>query len=84
MAMKNEYLKTLWALRFEKIKKGEEDAAWAYQEIMDECLARFGLESEIVQLLRQLVHEERVHAKLAEELIKICYHNHPEFGVSPG
>ena len=82
--MKNEYLKTLWTLRFEKIKKGEEEAAWAYQEILDECLTRFGSKNEIVALLKQLVQEERAHAKLAEELIKICYHNHPEFGISPG
>ncbi len=30
--MNLEYLKTLWMLRFEKMKKTEEDAAGSYQE----------------------------------------------------
>ena len=79
--MKNEYLKTLWTLRFEKIKKNEEDAAWKYQEMLDQCLLDFGEGDESVALLRQLVREERAHAKLAEELIRICHQNHPEFGT---
>lgn len=79
--MKTEYLKTLWMLRFEKIKKTEGEAAWGYQEILDRCLMDFAKEDEIVALLSQLVREERGHEKLAEELIKICHHTHPEFGT---
>ena len=79
--MKNEYLKTLWTLRFEKIKVGEDDAAWKYQEILDQCLPEFGRDAEITTLLGQLVHEERFHKKLAEDLIKICHRNHPEITV---
>ncbi len=79
--MKTEYLKTLWTLRFEKMRKCEEQAAWGYQEILDRCLVDFGKEDETVKLLSQLVREERAHEKLAEELIKICYHNHPELGT---
>jgi len=79
--MKIEFLKTLWALRFEKMKKTEEDAAWIYQEILDQCLMDFGNETEVVGLLAQLVREERGHAKQADELIKICHHTHPEYGV---
>ena len=77
--MRNEYLKTLWMLRFEKMKQNEDQAAWSYQEAVDECLESFGSEHECVLLLRNLVKEERMHAKLAEELIKICQRNHPEF-----
>lgn len=82
--MRNEYLKTLWMLRFEKIKQTEEQAAWSYQEVVDEFLESFGGEDECVLLLRDLVKEERMHAKLAEELIKICQRNHPEFKALSG
>lgn len=77
--MQAEYLKTLWMLRFEKMKKGEDRAAWNYQEILDECLEAFGSEDDAVILLKQLVKEERAHARLAEELIQICIRTHPEF-----
>lgn len=76
--MKNEYLKTLWMLRFEKIKRTEEEAAWNYQEILDCCLADFGPEDEAVVSLGQLVRDERMHAQLGEELIHICRQTHPE------
>ena len=76
--MKNELLKTLWMLRFEKIKKTEEEAAWNYQEIVDRCLVDFGSHDEAVALLSPIVRDERMHAKLGEELIKICQRNHSE------
>lgn len=78
--MKNEYLKTLWSLRFEKMKKGEEEAAWKYQEILDRCLQGFDANDEVIKSLAQLVREERAHEKLAEELINICRETHPELG----
>ncbi len=76
--METEYLKTLWMLRFEKIRQGEGRAAWTYQEILDECLADYGKNDEKVVFLSQLVSEERAHEKLAEELMRICRRNHPE------
>lgn len=79
--MKNEYLKTLWMLRFEKIRKTEEDAAWGYQTILDKCITEFGQDSEISRLLVQLVTEERMHERLADELINICRRTHTEFGL---
>lgn len=79
--MKIEFLKTLWLLRFEKMKKNEEQAAWKYQEILDQFLLEEKKDEEVVRLLGQLVHEERGHEKLAEELIKIGHRNHPEHGV---
>ncbi len=79
--MKNEFLKTLWMLRFQKMKKNEEEAAWKYQEILDQCLMDFKDEKLIVDNLRQLVREERMHEKLADELIQIVYQNHPECGI---
>jgi len=79
--MRHEYLKTLWMLRFEKIKKTEEDAAWGYQENLNRCLTHFGEKDVAVQLLTQLVSEERMHARLGDELIKICRQNHTEYGL---
>lgn len=76
--MKTEYLKTLWMLRFEKMRKNEEEAAWKYQEVMNRLLVHLGRENPAVPLLEQLVREERAHEKLAEELVKICQQNHPE------
>ena len=79
--MKIEYLKTLWTLRFEKIKKTEEEAAWGYQEILDQLRESFGHDEEIVKLLERLVREERMHSKLGEELLQICRKTHPEYGL---
>ena len=79
--MRDEYLKTLWILRFEKIRKTEEEAAWGYQEILDMCITGLGEKDEAVALLRQLVREERVHVRLGEELLRICYHTHTECGL---
>ena len=67
--MKTEYLKTLWMLRFQKIRKNEEEAAWKYQEMFNRCLFEFGKDELILPLLGQLVREERAHEKLAEELM---------------
>lgn len=77
----NAVLKTLWLLRFEKMRQNEEAAAWIYQEILDECLSAFGPEDEVVLKLKQLVQEERMHEKLAGQLLEICRQNHPELGL---
>ncbi len=77
-AVKNEYLKTLWMLRFEKIKKDEQGAVSAYQQIMEQCLLDFDQEHEVIEMLRRLVLEEKGHVKMSDELIKICLSNHPE------
>ena len=76
--MRMEYLKTLWLLRFEKLRVNENKAAWGYEEILEECLEAFGAEEPVVQILRRLVKEERVHHQMAEELIKICQRTRPE------
>lgn len=76
--MKVEYLKTLWMLCFEKIRKTEEEAAWNYQEILDQCMIAFGVQDEGAAFLAQLVRDERMHARLGEELVDICRRTHPE------
>ena len=70
--MRGEYLKTLWQLRFEKMRKSEEEAAWKFQEMLDECLLAFDRNDPVIQLLSQLVREERAHERMAEELIQLC------------
>lgn len=77
--MRNQYLKTLWMLRFIKIKNNEEEAAWKYQQLLDEAILELGLSTEVIEYLTQLVREERAHSKMADELISICLANHPEF-----
>lgn len=69
--MNHEFLKTLWQLRFEKMKRTEESSAWNYQELLDQCLVEWGAESKPVKILSTLVREERAHEKLAEKLIDI-------------
>lgn len=69
--MDREFLKTLWALRFEKMRKTEEASAWNYQELLDQCLVEWGCDSKPVQILTTLVREERAHEKLAEKLTDI-------------
>lgn len=76
--MKTEFLKTLWHLRFEKLRKNEEEAAWKYQEILEECLMSLPKKDPVNAILMQLIHEERGHEKLAEELLQICHLTHPE------
>ena len=69
--MNREFLKTLWGLRFEKMRKTEASSAWVYQELLDQCLVAWGPDSQPAQTLATLVREERAHEKLAEKLIDI-------------
>jgi rubrerythrin len=79
--MKSEYLKTLWMLRFEKLRKNEEEAAWKYQEILNQCKTFLKKEDPVLDLLEQLIREERMHEGFAGELIRVCQRTHPECGV---
>lgn len=73
-----EYLKSLWTLRFEKMKTLESDSAWNYQELLDECLSETEPDLKIVQVLQMLIKEEKQHAKIAEELLRVCRENYPQ------
>lgn len=79
--MNLEYLKTLWVLRFKKMRIAEGDSAWKYQELLDECLPLLGTEHEIIHLLQQLIQEERRHEKLALELLQMARAAHPEIST---
>ena len=79
--MQSEYLKQLWTLRFEKIRQNEEEAAANYQKILDQICVTDHDDAEIVALLEKLVREEKIHARLAQELIRICLEHYPELEV---
>lgn len=72
--MNHEFLKTLWELRFEKIKKNEADAAWKYQGLLNDCADAWGRDCPAAVILSTLVREERAHEKLADKLIDILKH----------
>lgn len=79
--MKTEVLKTLWILRFEKMKRLEQEAAWTYQGILEAFLREPDDYPEEIKLLRELVQDEKSHTLLAEELIRISRLTHPECSV---
>lgn len=68
--MKRRFYKELWSLRFERMLKLEEKSAADYQALIDECKKRFKNHA-IVTHLTQLVVDEKKHALLVRELIKI-------------
>jgi len=70
--MRDEYLKTLWQLRFEKMRKSEEEAAWKFQEMLNQCLLAFDRSDPVIELLSQLVREERAHERMADEMLHLC------------
>ena len=69
--MDRQFLKTLWHLRFEKMKKTEDASAWNYQELLNQVLVEWGSQSKSAEILTTLVREERAHGKLAEKLLDI-------------
>ncbi len=69
--MDREFLKTLWQLRFEKMKKTESDSAWNYQAHLNQAMAEWGPDSKPVEILSTLVREERAHEKLVDKLLNI-------------
>jgi len=67
----HEFLKTLWQLRFEKMKKTEASSAWNYQELLNQVLVEWGPQSKPAEILATLVREERAHERLADKLLDI-------------
>ncbi len=79
--MRPDFLKTLWMLRFEKIRDAEEEAAFKYQQLMDSIILLLGKDHETVKLLKRMVKDELNHGVIARELIEICDRNQPEIKV---
>jgi len=69
--MQRKLFKELWILRFQKMLRLEEESALAYQEFLDECKEKHKNKKEIQQQLKTLITDEKRHARLVQELLKI-------------
>ena len=68
--MKRRFYKELWGVRFNKMLDLEEKSVVNYQALLDECKSHFRHHS-IVAHLERLIIDEKKHAVLVRELIKI-------------
>ncbi len=68
--MDRKLYKELWRMRFEKMLKLEEQAAFDYQELLDECRAKHE-QHPIEPHLERLIVDEKKHARLVRELLTI-------------
>jgi rubrerythrin len=69
--MQRELFRQLWVMRFEKMLRLEEEALEAYEAVLDECHKNYGDEKEVQAHLKSLITDEKKHARLVQELIKI-------------
>ena len=69
--MQRELFKELWILRFRKMLRLEQESVVAYEELLEECEKKHKSEKEIQQHFKTLIQDEKKHAKLVQELIKI-------------
>ena len=69
--------KELWKLRFEKMLRLEEQSARDYETLLEECRSKY-TDHPIEPHLEQLIHDEKRHAHLVKELLKILNHQSGE------
>lgn len=69
--MNPEHTKKLWLLRFQKILELEAESFHFYKKLLD---GKSGLleETGIQSTLRQILHDEGKHIKIARELIRLA------------
>ena len=58
-------------MRFQKMLKLEEQSAIAYESVLEECKDQWKENPEFETSLKKLVSDEKKHAKLVRELLKI-------------
>ena len=58
-------------MRFEKMLRLEEESVVAYQSFLDECQEKHKNEKEVREHLKTLITDEKKHARLVKELLKI-------------
>lgn len=68
--MERRFYKELWNLRFAKMLDLEKKSAADYEALLDECKKRFKNHA-IIEHLERLIHDEKKHTRLVEELIEI-------------
>ncbi len=69
--MQRKLFKELWVLRFEKMLRLEEESVVAYESYLDECKEKYKDEKEVQRHLKTLIADEKKHARLVRELLKI-------------
>ncbi len=68
--MKRKFYKELWASRFAKMLKLEEQSIIDYEALLDESKKRF-TDQTIASHFEKLISDEKRHALLVKELIQI-------------
>lgn len=68
--MERRFYRELWSLRFNKMLKLEKKSVVTYRDLLEECQKRFKDHS-IISHLERLIRDEKRHARLVQELIKI-------------
>ena len=58
-------------MRFEKMLRLEEESINAYETLFDECKKKYEDEKEAQEHLKKLIVDEKKHARLVRELLKI-------------
>ena len=69
--MQRKLFKELWVMRFQKMLRLEEESVETYEEFLGECKKGREEDPEIEQHLKTLITDEKKHARLVQELIKI-------------
>ncbi len=67
--MQRKLYKELWTMRFQKMLKLEEQSITDYESILKECKGK--KKSVLETDLKQLILDEKKHAKLVRELLSI-------------
>lgn len=69
--MQRKLFRELWILRFQKMLRLEEESIKAYEMFLGECREKHEDDEEIQQHLKTLIRDEKKHARLVRELLKI-------------
>ena len=69
--MQRKLFKELWIMRFEKMLRLEEESMVTYESYLDECKEKHKDEKEVREHLKTLITDEKKHARLVRELLKI-------------
>ncbi len=68
--MRKRFYKELWSLRFAKMLQLEEQSVLDYEALLEESRRRFKAHP-IIPHLEKLILDERRHARLVQELLRI-------------
>ena len=69
--MQRELYRELWTLRFQKMLQLEESSVQEYEVLLEEAQKIYEDHTELHNTFRQLISDEKMHAKLVRELLDI-------------